>query len=370
MLPTWLPLLLVVAAWTQPVPSDTTLHRSEIRVRDPFVLADPETKTYYLYSSTTHGMDASEPRKSVVVYRSADLERWSAPVTVAEFPPGHWGRETVWAPEVHRYKGRYYLFVTLTSTETLPTPPGRPRNLKRGTEILVADRPEGPFVPLGKGSQTPPDWMALDGTLWVEDGVPYMVFCHEWIQITDGSMDLVRMNDDLSAPVSKPVTLFHASEADWVRCRADLGELFEGKRYHAFITDGPWLHRTRTGRLIMLWSSYGPTKYATGVAVSTSGKDHGTVGAAAGAAMAGRRRAPDAVHGVRRPAGDDDSPAEPPRGAGAVLRGRGHRRDDPDRRGDHERARTRDAAPTVTRVPRPQRKVSTVAARTPAIFCC
>ncbi|AMY08895.1 Beta-xylosidase [Luteitalea pratensis] len=272
MLPTWLPLLLVVAAWTQPPPSDTTLHRSEIRVRDPFVLADPETKTYYLYSSTTHGMDASEPRKSVVVYRSADLERWSAPVTVAEFPPGHWGRETVWAPEVHRYKGRYYLFVTLTSTETLPTPPGRPRNLKRGTEILVADRPEGPFVPLGKGSQTPPDWMALDGTLWVEDGVPYMVFCHEWIQITDGSVDLVRMNDDLSAPVSKPVTLFHASEADWVRCRADLGELFEGKRYHAFITDGPWLHRTRTGRLFMLWSSYGPTKYATGVAVSTSGR--------------------------------------------------------------------------------------------------
>jgi glycosyl hydrolase family 43 len=272
MLTTCLPLLLVVAGWTQPPPADATLHRSEIRVRDPFVLSDPETKTYYLYSSTTHGMDASEPRKSVVVYRSADLERWSAPVTVAEFPPGHWGRETVWAPEVHRYKGRYYLFVTLTSTETLPTPQGRPQNLKRGTEILVADRPEGPFVPLGNGSQTPPDWMALDGTLWVEDGVPYMVFCHEWIQITDGSMDLVRMKDDLSAPVSKPVTLFHASEADWVRCRADLGELFQGKRYHAFITDGPWLHRTRTGRLIMLWSSYGPTKYATGVAVSTSGR--------------------------------------------------------------------------------------------------
>jgi beta-xylosidase len=272
MLTTCLPLLVVVAGLTQPSTAAATLHRSEIRVRDPFVLPDPETKTYYLYSSTTHGMDASEPRKSVVVYKSADLEHWSAPVTVAEFPPGHWGRETVWAPEVHRYRGRYYLFVTLTSTETLPTPPGRPQNLKRGTEILVADRPEGPFAPLGKGSQTPPDWMALDGTLWVEDGVPYMVFCHEWIQITDGSMDLVRMKDDLSAPVSKPVTLFHASEADWVRCRADLGELFQGKRYHAFITDGPWLHRTKTGRLIMLWSSYGPTRYATGVAISTSGK--------------------------------------------------------------------------------------------------
>jgi hypothetical protein len=272
MLTMCLPLLLVVAGLTQPSPAAAPLHRTEIRVRDPFVLPDSDTKTYYLYSSTTHGMDASEPRKSVVVYKSTDLEHWSAPVTVAEFPPGHWGRETVWAPEVHRYKGRYYLFVTLTSTQALPTPPGRPQNLKRGTEILVADRPEGPFVPLGNGSQTPPDWMALDGTLWVEDGVPYMVFCHEWIQITDGSMDLVRMTDDLSAPVGRPVTLFHASEADWVRCRADLGELFQGKRYHAFITDGPWLHRTKTGRLIMLWSSYGPTKYATGVAISSSGR--------------------------------------------------------------------------------------------------
>jgi arabinan endo-1,5-alpha-L-arabinosidase len=250
-MPTPCLVVLVVLGLTQPPAPGATLHRSEIRVRDPFVLPDPETKTYYLYSSTTHGMDASEPRKSVVVYRSADLEHWSAPVTVAEFPPGHWGRETVWAPEVHRY---------------------RPQNLKRGTEILVADRPEGPFAPLGKGSQTPPDWMALDGTLWVEDGVPYMVFCHEWIQITDGSMDLVRMTADLSAPAGTPVTLFHASEADWVRCRADLGELFQGKRYHAFITDGPWLHRTKTGRLIMLWSSYGPTKYATGVAISSSGK--------------------------------------------------------------------------------------------------
>jgi hypothetical protein len=99
-----------------------------------------------------------------------------------------------------------------------------------------------------------------------------MIFCHEWIQITDGSMDVVRLADDLSAPIGEPTTLFHATEAHWTRCRADLGELFEGKRYHASITDGPWLHRTKNGKLIMLWSSYGPEKYATGFAVSQSGK--------------------------------------------------------------------------------------------------
>jgi hypothetical protein len=249
-----------------------SVHRSEVRVRDPFVLADPETKTYYIYNSTDWGSEAEQKRKAVVVYRSKDLEHWEAPTPVFEVPEGHWARETIWAPEVHRYRGRYYLFVTLTSKDTLTTPPGRPQNVKRGTEILVADRPDGPFKSLAPGPQTPGDWMALDGTLWVEDGVPYMIFCHEWIQITDGSMDLVRMKDDLSAPAGEPIKLFHASEAPWVRCRGDLGELFQGKRHHAYITDGPWLHRTKTGKLIMLWSSYGPEKYATGFAVSQSGK--------------------------------------------------------------------------------------------------
>ena len=259
------------AAAVPSVPGAGARQRSEVRIRDPFVLPDLATKTYYIYSSTTHGIDSEEPRKAVVVYASKDLETWEAPTTVFEVPPGHWGREAVWAPEVHRYNGRYYLFVTLTSTEALPTPAGRPQNLKRGTEILVADRAEGPFRPLGRGPQTPPDWMALDGTLWVENGVPHMIFAHEWIQITDGSMDVLRLKDDLSAPVGAPRKLFHASEADWVRCRGDLGELFQGKRYHAYITDGAWLHRTQTGKLVMLWSSYGPRKYATGVALSASG---------------------------------------------------------------------------------------------------
>ncbi len=252
--------------------SAATLPRSQIRIRDPFVLPDPESKTYYIYSSTDWGGEADKPSKAVVVYRSKDLENWETPTPVFRLPLDHWGRESIWAPEVHRYQGKYYLFVTLTSKELLPTPPGRPQNRKRGTEILVAEHPEGPFRSFANRPHTPLSWMSLDGTLWIEDGIPFMIFCHEWIQITDGSMELVRLKDDLSATVGEPRTLFHATEAPWTRCRGDLGELFEGNRYHASITDGPWLHRTKTGQLIMLWSSYGPTKYATGLATSKSGK--------------------------------------------------------------------------------------------------
>ena len=99
-----------------------------------------------------------------------------------------------------------------------------------------------------------------------------MVFCHESIQIEDGSIDAVPLSADISSAAGKPLTLFHATDAEWTRCRADIGELFQGHRYHASITDGPWLHRTKTGRLVMLWSSYGPTRYAVGQSVSSSGR--------------------------------------------------------------------------------------------------
>ena len=201
-------------------------HRSQIRIRDPFVLPDPVAKVYYIYGSTNRGLSPADARKEVVVYKTRDLEDWGEPITAWAVPAGHWGRETVWAPEVHRYQGKYYLFVTLTSSDTLPTPEGRPPNVKRGTEILVADRPEGPFTPFGHGPQTPHDWMSLDGTLYVEDGVPYMVFCREWIQITDGSMEKVRLT---AGPVgrrsgrrrrcSMPLTRRgRAAAATWASC--------------------------------------------------------------------------------------------------------------------------------------------------------
>jgi hypothetical protein len=41
--------------------------RSEVRIRDPFVLPDPATETYYIYSSTTPGIDSREPLKAVLV---------------------------------------------------------------------------------------------------------------------------------------------------------------------------------------------------------------------------------------------------------------------------------------------------------------
>jgi len=239
----------------------------QIRVRDPFILTDPGSKTYYLYAQIGNRSNAEKGRRGVEVYTSRDLQMWSGPSTVFEVPADFWAKEAVWAPEVHRYRGRYYLFVTFTGTKLLgPKPAERPALTQRGTQILAADSPQGPFRPLRNGPHTPEDWMALDGTLWVENNTPWMIFCHEWVQIEDGTMELMKLRPDLSAPADRPSTLFRATDAAWVQ---SLKQSQGGN--HGFVTDGPFLHRTRAGKLLMIWSSFGVNGYAIGIAESRSG---------------------------------------------------------------------------------------------------
>lgn len=234
-------------------------------LHDPFVVADEETRTYYLYTSnepSVSGVDGV----GTMVYRSRDLRDWAAPVVVfrtADQRDG-WASEGGWAPEVHVWRGRYHLFTTVHDEgEPLPVPPSgrwgtpfRVPNHLRGTITAVADSPLGPFTALAHGRPTPPaHLMTLDGTLYVDpEGQPWMVYAHEWLQTIDGTMEAVRLDpDDLSRAVGDPVHLFKGSDASW------LGEQIPAGVPHQlapYVTDGPQLYRAPDGALIMLWSTY------------------------------------------------------------------------------------------------------------------
>jgi hypothetical protein len=188
--------------------------------------------------------------------------------------------EGVWAPEVHLYRGKYYLLATLhNSGKPLPyadeakLPMYNGQKAKphlRGTQIFVADAPDGPFKPLGNSPAPPSDLMTLDGTLYVEGGKPYMVYAHEWLQALDGTMEAVPLKADLSAAAGKPFLLFKASEAPWVVKRESKpGQVL------TYVTDGPCLYKTKNGKLVMLWSSYRDGLYVQTLAHSTSGKLRG-----------------------------------------------------------------------------------------------
>lgn len=230
---------------------------ADVRMRDVGILVDEATRTYYAVSSGG---------RSVRLYTSKDLVTWEGPRTIFQTPPGFWGDaniRSIWAPELHAYHGKFYLFLTFDTDSPFAE---QWRNwlprVKRGSQVLVSDSPFGPFTPFHNHSTLPVDMMTLDATLWEEDGVPYMVFAHEWVQIKDGTIEMVRLADDLSETVGEPVRLFSASDAPWARKQAP---------WDSYVTDAPWLHRSKSGKLLMIWSSFGDGGYTVGIAESTSG---------------------------------------------------------------------------------------------------
>lgn len=231
-------------------------NRLDIQIRDPFVLPLQEEGRYVLYGTTD--TDAwNGPGVGFDAYRSAgnSLEEWEGPIPVFRPAPDFWAKENFWAPEVHLYRGRYYMFASFKS-------PG----ISRGTQILVADTPLGPFVPHSEGPVTPRGWECLDGTLYVEEnGNPWMVFCHEWLQTGDGEICALPLRNDLTAANGQPIVLFTASEAPWAS-----GFSYE-EIDEAYVTDGPFVQNMHDGSLLMLWSTMGESGYCMGMAKSPRG---------------------------------------------------------------------------------------------------
>lgn len=234
----------------------TNVPTDSIRLSDPCILADSATRTYYM--TGTGGL----------LWKSPDLKRWEGPYRVAMTDPDSWmgPHPMIWAAELHAYKGKYYYFATFTNEAiTIDTIHGNviPR---RASHVLVSDRPEGPYRPMADPTYLPADKPTLDGTFWVDtDGKPYMIYCHEWLQNNNGTIEKIALKPDLSGSVGEGKLLFRASDSPWSR------EVIDGKTGPNRVTDGPWLFRTGTGRLGMLWTSWIYKDYVQGVAYSESG---------------------------------------------------------------------------------------------------
>lgn len=132
----------------------------------------------------------------------------------------------------------------------------------------MADSPKGPFKPVSEKPVTPDGWHCLDGTLYEDrKGRPWMVFCHEWLQVNDGQICAVPLSDNLGKATGEPVILFRASDGPWAA---------KMMKNSGWVTDGPFLYRLKSGVLIMLWSSFSEKGgYTTGYARSLSGDIQG-----------------------------------------------------------------------------------------------
>lgn len=257
-----------------------TINIENLSVHDPYILADSLTGTYYLYGSYSPNrpwekIKSSNGNAGVKAYWSKDLVHWLGPKIVFAVPDSFWADKKYgpWAPEVHYYKGKYYLFTTFTNRHRIISNDStRPPLVERGSQILISNSPLGPFKPFSNHPTLPDSMMTLDATFWVEDSQPWIIYSHEWVQIIDGRMEAMKLSKDLSKVIGKPIILFSAGEADWTRKVLD----YNGKNYPGIVTDGPYLYRTQNNKLIMIWSSWSKKRsYALALAYSVSGNIKG-----------------------------------------------------------------------------------------------
>ncbi len=248
-------------------PKIQTVSLDELSMSDPFIYCDKTTGTYYL--TGTGGR----------LYKSKDLKMWTGPYSIINLEGTWMDGLFVAAAEIFKIGNKYYLAGTWSDHSTLIQVVPRRYNVPRNqTQLLVADSPEGPFKPLVAEKEFclgPEDWDIIDGTLYEENDTTYMVFVHEWTQLIDGTMDFMPLSKDLTHRTAEPTTIFRASEAQWSKEMNGIGEATFGLKMPGWVTDGPQMFRTKTGKLGMLWSSWGVQRYAQGVAYSASGTIHG-----------------------------------------------------------------------------------------------
>lgn len=244
------------------------LRTEDIRIRDPYIVA--HGGKYYLYSSTPINEQMSD--HSVYVYVSEDCHTWAEPKPIFTIPADFWADEELWASEVHRYHGKFYLFVSIREkgTEGL--------FCRRGTQIAVCDVPDGEFIPIANRAATPLTQSCIDGTLYVENDVPYIVYSRDWPcnyvkekGAYDGEIWAQQLTDDLTAPVGDPFILFASSSAglEWSEIRIG------GETAYRFGSDAPFLSRMANGSLLLTWSPMPGGNYVVGAAVSKNGSIHG-----------------------------------------------------------------------------------------------
>ena len=223
------------------------------RLRDPFILIDDGT--YYMYGTDVFGDNWDEGvrwgcYKNTCGKLSGKWERIEKEIAV--YPPD--AIKNKWAPEVYKYKEDYYMFATYYSSKTK----------HRGTTILKADNPEGPFYEITDGHITPNEWDAIDGSLYIdENNKPWMVFVREYISTEDGvgRMAAAMLSEDFTHFISEPIELFRADAPEWA------------KENH--VTDGCFIYKTKSGKLLMIWSYFYDSGYCVGVAETDNGKLNG-----------------------------------------------------------------------------------------------
>ena len=223
----------------------------EIHIRDPFVIA--ENNQYYLLGTT--GDDPWGRASDLTLYQSNDLRNFEVKCVMVN--DGSLDEYTnIWAPEMHKYKGKYYLILSAFR-----------KDLGRGSFIFVSDNLDDNFKMLTGKYITPAGWGCLDATLFVQDDIPYLCFSNEWTTPIsndgDGSLFIAQLSDDLTELVGEPKKIVSGKNCPYA---IEVGD----EKCRGYIAEGPFLYEENENT-ILLWSTVTKTGYSVLKSVSRNG---------------------------------------------------------------------------------------------------
>ena len=230
----------------------------DVHARDAFVVPDKCAGLYYVFCNDMTVKAQTGPAEGVDYFTTRDFETFEGPFRAYSLPKDAVGHITNGAPEMHFYKGKWYMFDQiyggyLYKDGTCKVDP----DAVMGDYVFVSDKVTGPYKVISDGPVTP-NYPCLDGTFFVDkEGQPWMVYSHEWTDLQAGAFEAVRLTDDLSASFGEPVHMFSANEPDWAVGSFDrwpgYEHLFAGEPF--WVTDACFMFYDKGGGLCTLWSS-------------------------------------------------------------------------------------------------------------------
>lgn len=231
-----------------------------------------------IFENGVYYMFAQEYSRQIGRYlycvRSSDLKNWSDPVVVSRLNDlipvlaGEVYSEIYWAPDVFKYKGKFYIIASYYDIDDEHFSPqnyifsATQRKGHRTTVILRSDTIDGNYQPISKncvssvnfhglpeyeerlGHITPAGQDAIDGSFYLDpQGQPWLIWSDEGTNYTHregGCYAYARLSDDLTRLTSEPKKLFAVKTING---------------FH-YCSDAGFIYTAANGDLLCVWTTY------------------------------------------------------------------------------------------------------------------
>ena len=154
---------------TTPVQTEYPIAINTMHHNDPFFFADEESQMYY-HVHPRYNLNGTPA--ALDLFESPNLTNWRQAGVAWEPSRTFLGNNDCWAPDIYKYKGKHYIFVTFSRIRDISEISHwnlENFEIKAGTTVFVSDKgPKGPYrelLPADKLNVTPSDWMCIDGSL-------------------------------------------------------------------------------------------------------------------------------------------------------------------------------------------------------------